>query len=326
MKIKISIFLSVIFVSIIQAQSYSIKEVTFTNNELTLYADVFSPNKPILPKTGIVLIQGSGNSDRTNLWSRAYAEFLVESGYYVLLPDKRGTGKSEGNWKKASFLQLSQDAVSSFTFFKKEYQLEKAGIMGLSQGGFIAPIAASQNPEIDFVIDIVGTTVTIEEQLIHEVANSALNKGLSPNEIKDVLDLHVLFKEYAFDRNWKPLKAKFASLQESSWAEYANTFPNTPDLWVWDYLRLNIEFNPMDYWTKVSQPVFFAYGIKDQNDNIPVFESVYRLQKGFSAINKENYELQIYDTGHAMYEDDKAELRKEFLNDLLQWLNALPKT
>ncbi len=302
-------------------QDYTVKEQVFNNNVITLYADIFTPRTPKKIRAGIVLIQGSGNSGRSNSWSRAYAEFLADAGYYVLLPDKRGSGKSEGDWKKASFIELAQDAMASFTFFKEKYQLEKAGIMGLSQGGFIAPIVASQHQEIDFVIDIVGTTVTIEEQLIHEVANSALKEGLSPNEVKEVLELHALFKKYAFDRNWKPLQVKFEELKESSWAAYANTFPNSPDLWVWDYLKMNINFNPMDYWVQVAQPVFVAYGIKDQNDNIPVYESVYRMQKGFSEIDKTNYEIQLYNTGHAMYEDDRAALRQEFIDDLLKWLN-----
>tara|TARA_R110001583_G_scaffold49578_5_gene155187 strand:- start:920 stop:1894 length:975 start_codon:yes stop_codon:yes gene_type:complete len=303
------------------SQDYNVEEVSCKNNELKLYADIFIPKNSKEIKTGIVLIQGSGNSDRSNAWSRAYAEFLVDAGYYVLLPDKRGCGKSEGDWKKASFIELAQDAMASFSFFKETYQLEKAGMMGLSQGGFIVPIVASQHQEIDFVIDIVGTTVTIEEQLIHEVANSAIKKGLSPNEVKEVLELHVLFKKYAFDRDWKPLQSKFEELKESSWAAYANTFPDNPDLWVWDYLKMNINFNPMDYWIQVTQPVFVAYGIKDQNDNIPVYESVYRMTKGFSEIDKTNYEIQLYDTGHAMYEDDRAALRQEFIDDLIMWLN-----
>ena len=317
--------ITVFFSTCCYAQDYKVEEVNFTNNELTLYADIFMPKKTIEVKTGIVLIQGSGSSDRTNVWSRAYAEFLAEAGYYVLLPDKRGSGQSEGDWKKASFIELAQDAIASFNFFKKEYQLDKAGMMGLSQGGFIVPIAASQNPEIEFAINIVGATTTIEEQLIHEVANSAIKEGLSANQVKEVIELHVLFKDYAFNRDWKPLETKFEELKESSWAKYASTFPSSQDLWVWDYLKMNINFNPMDYWVQVTQPVFVAYGIKDQNDNIPVYESVYRMTKGFGEIDKTNYEINLYNTGHAMYEDDRVELRQEFINDLLIWLKNLSK-
>lgn len=300
-------------------QDFSVVETSFKNDSLTLFADIYTPNKTE-KKVGIALIQGSGNSDRTNLWSKAFAEFLAENGYYVLLPDKRGCGKSEGSWKNASFVDLSTDAIKSAHHLKNLMKLDVVGIMGLSQGGFVAPIAACKDTTIKFVIDIVGAAVTLEEQIIHEVTNTAIKEGLKLNEIKEVLDLHVLMKQYAFDRNWIPLEKRFAELDSSSWSDFAKTFPNSSNIWVWDWIKLNIDFNPMDYWKKVNQAVFVAYGSKDQNDNMPVYESVYRLQKGFKSIEKENYEINIYETGHAMYEDNKAEIRKEFIEDLINWL------
>ena len=300
-------------------QKFSVDETSFKSDSLTLFADIYTPNESS-KRVGIVLIQGSGNSDRTNLWSKAFAEILAENGYYVLLPDKRGCGKSEGSWKNSSFIELSSDATASVHHFKNLMKLDVVGVMGLSQGGFIAPISAGKDTTIQFVIDIVGASVTLEEQIIHEVMNSAVKEGLKPNEIKEVLDLHVLMKQYAFDRNWTPLEKRFGELDSSTWSDFAKTFPNKKDIWVWDWIKLNIDFNPMEYWKYVNQPVFVAYGSKDQNDNMPVYESVYRLQKGFKSIGKENYEINIYETGHAMYEDDKAEIRKEFVKDLLDWL------
>ncbi|MEX0662264.1 MAG: alpha/beta fold hydrolase [Balneolaceae bacterium] len=300
-------------------QDFSVTETNFKSDSLTLFADIYTPNETN-KKIGIALIQGSGNSDRTNLWAKSFAEILAENGYYVLLPDKRGSGKSEGSWKNSSFNDLSTDVIASIHHLKSLMKLDAVGVMGLSQGGFIAPIAASQDTTIKFVIDIVGAAVTLEEQIVHEVTNTAIKEGLKPNEIKEVLDLHVLMKQYAFDRNWTPLEKRFAELDSSNWSAFAKTFPSSPNIWVWDWIKLNIEFNPMDYWEKVNQAVFVAYGSKDQNDNMPVYESAYRLQKGFKSIGKANYVINIYETGHAMYEDDKAEIRKEFIEDLLNWL------
>lgn len=314
--ITILLFYSTNFVL---AQNYTVEETSFKNDSLNLFADIYIP-KVSNKKVGIALIQGSGNSDKTNLWSKAFAETLAKNGYYVLLPDKRGCGKSEGSWKNSSFIDLSKDAIASVYHLKSMMKLDAVGIMGLSQGGFIAPIAASRDTTIKFAINIVGAAVTLEEQIIHEVSNSAMEEGLKPNEIKEVLDLHVLMKQYANDRNWTPLENRFAKLDSSSWSGFANTFPSNRDIWVWDWIMLNIDFNPMEYWKKVKQDVFIAYGSMDQNDNIPVYESVYRLQKGFKSIDKENYQINIYETGHAMYEDAKAELREEFIQDLLIWL------
>ena len=190
------------------AQNYTIEETSFNNDSLTLYADIYIP-KVINKKIGIALIQGSGNSDRTNLWSKSFAETLAENGYYVLFPDKRGCGKSEGSWKNSSFYDLAKDAITSVHHLKNIMKLDAVGVMGLSQGGFIAPIAASRDTTIKFAINIVGAAVTLEEQIIHEVSNSAMKEGLKPLEIKEVLDLHVLMKQFAFNRNWTPLENRF---------------------------------------------------------------------------------------------------------------------
>lgn len=304
----------------VRGEIFSIAESRFRSDSLTLFADIYTPHQTA-KKVGIAFIQGSGNSDRANLWTQAFAKILVEHGYCVLVPDKRGCGKSEGSWKNASFLDLSTDATASAHHLKTSMRLDRVGLMGLSQGGFIAPIAASKDTTIDFVIDIVGAAVSLEEQITHEVMNSAIKADLKPNEIKAVLDLHVLMKQYAFDRNWPPLEKRFADLETSSWSDFAMTFPHSQDLWVWDWIKLSIDFDPMDYWVHVDQPVFVAYGAKDQYDNMPVYESIFRLQQGFHSMGKENYEIEVYDTGHAMYEDDKAMIRKEFVDDLLKWLD-----
>jgi hypothetical protein len=45
-----------------------------------------------------IIIQGSGPSRRNNVWYLAVAKHLQDNGIAVLLPDKRGSEKSEGEW------------------------------------------------------------------------------------------------------------------------------------------------------------------------------------------------------------------------------------
>ena len=323
MKISLLLITIILLYADCFAQNYTIEETYFQSDSITIFADIYKPSNPTNKNTGIALIQGSGNSDRTNLWAKSFAEFLAANGYYVLFPDKRGCGKSGGDWKTSSFQDLANDAVASVNHLRKKINLDLVGVMGLSQGGFIAPVAAIEDTSINFVINIVGAAVTLEEQISHEISNTARKEGLRPNQIKEVLALHVLMRDYAINRNWKPLEKRFSELKNSGWADFAATFPNKPDLWIWDWVKMNLNFNPMDYWVKAKQPVFVAYGSKDEQDNMPVYESVYRLQKGFHELNKINFRIEVYPCGHAMYEDDKAELRKEFLNDLLEWLKRL---
>ena len=265
------------------SQSFMVEETEFKNDTLSLVADIYVPVRPVRA-IGIAIIQGSGNNDRSNAWSKSLAQILASNGYYVLLPDKRGCGKSKGNWRTASFEDLAKDAIASLRHLKDRKKLTSVGIMGLSQGGFIAPIVAAQDAATMFCINIVGAGVRLEEQIIHEVSNTALKEGLKPNEIKEVLDLHVLYKDYAFNGNWNPLAARLVELEKGSWSSFLKTFPAKPDLWVWNWIRLNMHFDPMHYWQLVKQDVFVAYGAKDQNDNMPVFESVHAGNEGFPGV------------------------------------------
>ena len=305
------------------AQSYYTVGVTFFNDTLQLYAEVFIPVNSAGQSIGVAVIQGSGASGTDNAWARSFAEQLAGQGIYVLLPDKRGVGKSQGDWKTASFEELAADAAASARYLQSEYSLEKVGVMGLSQGGVIVPVAAAQENGVGFVIDIVGSAVPFEDMIIHEVVNTSLREGLGPEEVRKVLELHVLMKEFVITGDWGPLEAQYKELKASAWADYARTFPQDKDSWVWGWIRLNFDFDPLQYWAAVKQPAFIAYGARDEHDNVPVWRSVYRLQSVFAEKQKGNFEIHVYDTGHAMYQSDKAELHKGFVADLLKWIKEV---
>ena len=305
------------------SQNFNIADATFSNDTLELFGEVFVPSSPAGQGIGVAIIQGSGPSGTDNLWARSFAELLAEEGIYVLLPDKRGVGKSRGDWKTASFEDLAEDAAASVRFLRKEYRLGKVGVMGLSQGGFIVPIVASREAAVAFAIDVVGAAVPFEELIIHEVANTSLQEGLSPEQVKEVLELHVLMKQYVKTGDWAPLEHRYKELESSAWADYARSFPRDKDSWVWDWIRINFDFDPLPYWGKVEQPAFIAYGARDEQDNMPVWRSVYLLQGAFAEQHKKNCEIHVYDTGHPMYQPDQAVLHKGFTTDLIRWVKEM---
>lgn len=320
MKLLFFGFLLLFFnLSFCQEFQFTKKETSFKNGNITLYADVYTPKKPRKEKIGIAIIQGAGKSGRANVWSSLNAEFLAKNGYYVLLPDKRGCGKSEGDWKTTSFFELADDAAISAAHLKELIGLEKIGLMGLSQGGKIAPITASKS-DIDFIIDIVGSAKPAREGMVHEMTNSAQEEGLKPDEIKEMLEFHALLEEYIFseERDWPPLAKKLNEAKNSSWSKFASSFPNTADSWVWDFVKENYVIDIMDYWRNLKQDVFFAFGANDPN--VASYDNVYYLQKGFHKVMKTNYEMHVYPTGHALYQSGTT-FHVDFRNDLLNWLD-----
>ena len=117
-----------------------------------------------------IFIHGSGPSKRNSAWYLATAQYLRANGIAVLLPDKRGCEQSEGDWIGASIEDLATDTLSAVEFVKTQQMFEYStiGLVGFSQGGWIAPVAAAASDDVSFVVSMSGNAVTTDEQIVHE--------------------------------------------------------------------------------------------------------------------------------------------------------------
>ena len=131
--------------------SYS--EVTFLNEgqDIQLAGMLFMPEGEG-PFPAVVYLYGSGPSSRENRWMLTLVKHLQENGIMVLVPDKRGSSLSEGDWRTASFEDLGRDALAAVQFLKGQNELliTDIGLIGSSQGGHITPLIAGLSSEIDF--------------------------------------------------------------------------------------------------------------------------------------------------------------------------------
>ncbi len=95
----------------------------------------------------ILLIAGSGPNDRdeTLFGHKPFfviSDHLTRNGFAVLRYDKRGVGKSTGDFDKATLRDFADDAKMAVNYLKqrKEVNSEKIGILGHSEGGIVAPM------------------------------------------------------------------------------------------------------------------------------------------------------------------------------------------
>ena len=308
--------------SVQQKPTYHSEDVSYRNGAITLGALLMIP-EPRKRLPAAVIIQGSGSSDRTNQWARAIAEVLVNKGTAVLLTDKRGSGKSEGNWQTADFNDLAADAIAGVQYLRarNEIDSEKVGLVGLSQGGWIAPLAAARSKQVAFVIAISGASVSFAEQSFTEMANTARQAGLNEKQVREVLELNRAVAEYLTTGDWQTYSEHRETALKSEWGRIAAGFPGTPDLPIWTFLRGVAAYDPLPYWLQLTKPVLIIYGEKDEQDNVPVAESVRRLQHTFAIVRKENYRIVVIpNAGHALIDTERHELMPAFVGTLTSWL------
>jgi pimeloyl-ACP methyl ester carboxylesterase len=151
-----------------------------------------------LPQQGdhfpaVVLITGSGAQDRDEslLGHKPFlvlSDYLTRRGIAVLRLDDRGVGGSTGDLMKSSDEDLAGDILCAVSWLKQRSDIDtkRIGLIGHSEGGVIAPIAAMQDPGIAFIVLMAGPGVPMEELLQKQAADLARVSGASDDLISRV--------------------------------------------------------------------------------------------------------------------------------------------
>jgi hypothetical protein len=298
------------------------QDVRFRSGEIELAGLLLLPSTSG-PHPAAMFIQGSGDSDRTNQWARGVAEALARRGIVVLLPDKRGTGASEGDWRRANYRDYARDAVAGVEFLQERPEVDSGfvGVVGLSQGGQIAPFAADLSDDVAFVIDVSGSATKSVEQVNHEMRNTFRQAGLPPEGIETGMTLQSLAEQYARTGVWEPYAEMLSALSETPLAPIAAEFPQTEDSWVWSWWRGIGDYDPIDHWKAIDQPALVVYGEKDELDNVPVERSVQRL-RNVNTERTEGIEVVVFEgSGHALFARGTNRLREDFTDLLVRWIH-----
>jgi len=146
---------------------YHSEDVSYANKSagITLNATLTLP-PGAGPFPAAVLVSGSGAHDRdeTIFGHKPFlviADFLTRRGIAVLRADDRP------NKAQSNFTGLTGDVLAAVDYLRarKEIDPGKIGVIGHSEGGAIGPLAASQSPDIAFVIMLAGIGVPGEQLL-----------------------------------------------------------------------------------------------------------------------------------------------------------------
>ncbi len=152
------------------------------------------------PHPAVVLVSGSGPQDRDETLAghkpfAVLADHLTRAGIAVLRFDDRGTAASGGDFQNATTADFTDDAEAAVAFLRSRPDIGPVGIIGHSEGGLVAPLAASRNDDVDFIVLLAGPAVTGEQVLLDQGERIMLASGLSP----EVARTNRTFQEAIFD-------------------------------------------------------------------------------------------------------------------------------
>lgn len=256
------------------------------DRDVALHAWLFAPAGE--PDRLVVIVHGSGSSDRRNAYYVLLAQTLARAGAAVVLPDKRGSGRSGGDWRSADFDTLAGDAAAFMQAGQARFPGVEPAFVGVSQGGSIAPLAAQIAGVRDIVI-LGAAMVPFHEQLRTEISNDVRAEGIA-----DWLNPAVT--------------TAFAARARGRYREF------------WRRNGHYDTFEALDAW---DGRAFIAYGQLDEYDNVPVSRSVARLEARFGE--DPDVSWRVYpDVGHALLTPDYR-FHPGFVEDLLGFLDLEPQ-
>ncbi|WP_242155704.1 alpha/beta hydrolase family protein [Aestuariivivens sediminis] len=147
---------------------YYEEEVVFKNSEanVLLAGTLTFPNKngkfPV-----VILISGSGPQDRDETFMGhkpflVLADHLTKKGIGVLRFDDRGQGESTGDFGSATTEDFSKDVLHAIAYLKTRKDVDKKniGLIGHSEGGIIAPLAANNSKDVAFMVLLASTGIS----------------------------------------------------------------------------------------------------------------------------------------------------------------------
>lgn len=278
---------------------YTTGEVIFPNKKFDIFlAGTLSIPAGNGPFPAVILIAGSGphNRDEAVMGHRPFlviADWLTRNGIAVLRYDDRGVGKSQGNYATATTGDLATDAESAFLYLKNNQKVNPnaIGLMGHSEGGLIAPMVASAEPNIAFIVSLSGPGVDGEQIILRQAADIGRLSGLSEEKIQEAQGinkaLYAVVKSEKDDQKAEALVLDTyrkmlidLKLSDDQVETAVSKLQREFGARVYPWFRYFISTDAADYWKKVKCPVLALNGEKDlqvaADVNLPAIEAALR--------------------------------------------------
>jgi uncharacterized protein len=280
------------------------QEVTFKNGDVTLAGTLLIPAAKIKggKHPAVVYTHGGGPALREVFWGLGY--LYAAHGFVVLSYDKRGVGKSTGNWGEASFEDLADDAVAAARFLqaRTDVAANQIGFWGQSQGGWIAPLAASRMSEAAFAIAMSGGGLSPAVTELFDSEYELSKAGYTANEVSDALAFQKLKNEIiaspTANDKWDEYTKARAIAKDKKWFQQPGIDirgPEKRDSPFWTHMRRFYAYDPGPTLRASKAPLLAIFGELDTPEGVKAQVSAIRQIMDQAA--RRDYTIKVYPNG-----------------------------
>ncbi|MGE3189860.1 MAG: alpha/beta hydrolase family protein [Vicinamibacterales bacterium] len=220
-----------------------------------LAASVTRPSGTTGPLPALILVGGSGPTDRDGTVAGIpvlgqMAKAFVDAGFFVVRYDKRGVGQSGGRTEAATLQDYADDVRSIVQWLEKarkqDVDKDRIGVVGHSEGAWVAMEAARQDKRIKAVALVAGVSTTGAELVLEQQRHALDTMNTPPDERQAKIALQE--------------RLQAAVLGKGPWDDIPDDLRRRSDTpWFQSFLA----FDPKAVMKDVRQPVLIVQGALD---------------------------------------------------------------
>jgi len=286
--------------------------------ELRIDRDGFSLAASYSPagRTALVALHGAGEGTRDSPLLRHLHELLPPHGIGVVTFDRRGEGESTGDATRGRFDLQADDALAVL----RALDAERVGLAGYSQGGWVAPIAATLSDDVAFLVLVASIGVTPSEQMMVACERQLRLAGYGDDVVERALGLRRRFERWIHSQAPEPDEALAADLWAAIDEPWAGQLWLPPTLLDEEGVRLWIEemdFDPRPIFASVRVPTLSFYGANDSWAPVEASAEAWKAARG-----DEVEVVVVPGAEHDMTLPDGS-FAAEYEQKLVEWLTRL---
>jgi pimeloyl-ACP methyl ester carboxylesterase len=273
-------------------------------------AGTYSPAGPV----AVIAVHGAGEGTREWFLYTRLHDILPPAGIGVLTFDRRGEGESTGESSRGRFQLQADDAVA----FADALDVDRFGLWGFSQGGWVGPVAAARSERVAFLVLLASTGVTPAEQMRYAVAEQLRLGGFSSHEIERAVALRTKAERWLHGESPAGLEDELAAAASEPWWPLAflpDGIPPDTEV-VRRTLAEELFFEPEPVFARVRVPTLLFYGENDSWTPVEPSIETWRRARG------EAVEIVVLPgTGHDPTFADGT-ISPDYERKLVEWLTA----
>ncbi len=269
------------------------------------------------PHPAVVLLSGSGPQDRNSevfnhKLFHVLADHLTRQGIAVLRYDERGVGDSGGAFEGATSEAFATDAAAAVRFLQNQPTVDRdaIGLLGMSEGGLVAPLVHTRHEPVAFLVLLAGPAVSGADIIVEQSARIAAAQGASSTAADSIRTVQRRLMDAVRSAPDSAALADRVRPLLSERGASSEQIDSQLDQLASPWFRFFVQHDPASTLRQVDVPVLALYGSRDLQ--VPPEQNVSPMRTALGTSPSDDTTVRVLDGLNHLFQPADTGLPTEY--------------